>query len=75
MVHIISIYPLYLLFIIKPLFRSQFALYSDLNLVKIYDQFLSARDWPFGSSLSLILVTIMLSLLFIQSLILAKKKL
>ena len=41
----------------------------------IYDQFLSARDWPFGSSLSLILVTIMLSLLFIQSLILAKKKL
>ena len=41
----------------------------------IYDQFLSARDWPFGSSLSLILVTIMLSLLFIQSMILAKKKL
>ena len=41
----------------------------------IYDQFLSARDWPFGASLSLILVTIMLSLLFIQSLILTRKKL
>ena len=40
----------------------------------IYDQFLSARDWPFGASLSLILVTIMLSLLFIQSLILTRKK-
>ena len=40
----------------------------------IYDQFLSARDWPFGSSLSLILVIIMLSLLFLQSLILARKK-
>lgn len=40
----------------------------------IYDQFLSARDWPFGASLSLILVMIMLSLLFLQSLILARKK-
>ena len=39
----------------------------------IYDQFLSARDWPFGSSLSLILVFIMLGLLFLQSIILARR--
>lgn len=33
----------------------------------IYDQFLSARDWPFGASLAFILIGIMLSLLFIQA--------
>ena len=35
----------------------------------IYAQFLTARDWPFGSALSFILIAIMLLLLFVQSLI------
>jgi len=34
----------------------------------IYDQFLSARDWPFGAALSLILILIMTLLLFAQAL-------
>lgn len=33
----------------------------------IYDQFLSARDWPFGSALSAVLIAIMLVLLLIQA--------
>jgi spermidine/putrescine transport system permease protein len=33
----------------------------------IYDQFLSARDWPFGSSLSAVLIAIMLGLLLAQA--------
>ncbi len=33
----------------------------------IYDQFLSARDWPFGASLAFILIGIMMSLLFVQA--------
>lgn len=33
----------------------------------IYDQFLSARDWPFGASLAFLLIGIMLSLLFVQA--------
>ena len=33
----------------------------------IYDQFLSARDWPFGASLSFILIGIMMMLLFAQA--------
>lgn len=33
----------------------------------IYDQFLSARDWPFGAALSLILIFIMMLLLFTQA--------
>ena len=33
----------------------------------IYDQFLSARDWPFGSALSFILIGIMMALLFAQA--------
>ncbi len=33
----------------------------------IYDQFLSARDWPFGAALSLALIMIMLGLLFAQA--------
>jgi len=33
----------------------------------IYDQFLSARDWPFGSALSLMLIIIMMLLLFLQA--------
>ena len=38
----------------------------------IYDQFLSARDWPFGASLSFVLITIMLFLLFLQSIFVRK---
>jgi len=34
----------------------------------IYDQFLSARDWPFGAALSAILIALMLALLFAQAL-------
>ena len=33
----------------------------------IYDQFLTARDWPFGASLSMVLIGIMMVLLFIQA--------
>ncbi len=33
----------------------------------IYDQFLTARDWPFGATLSAILIAIMLLLLFAQA--------
>jgi spermidine/putrescine transport system permease protein len=33
----------------------------------IYDQFLTARDWPFGSALSVILIAVMLLLLFVQA--------
>lgn len=35
----------------------------------IYDQFLSARDWPFGATLSFILIGIMMMLLFAQAVI------
>jgi spermidine/putrescine transport system permease protein len=35
----------------------------------IYDQFLSARDWPFGSALSMILIASMMVLLFVQALV------
>ncbi|MCB1435087.1 MAG: ABC transporter permease, partial [Alphaproteobacteria bacterium] len=34
----------------------------------IYDQFLSARDWPFGATLSALLIAIMMILLFVQAL-------
>jgi spermidine/putrescine transport system permease protein len=33
----------------------------------IYDQFLSARDWPFGASLAFLLIGLMMLLLFIQA--------
>ena len=33
----------------------------------IYDQFLTARDWPFGAALSFILISIMMALLFAQA--------
>ena len=33
----------------------------------IYDQFLSARDWPFGAAVSLVLIFIMMLLLFAQA--------
>jgi spermidine/putrescine transport system permease protein len=35
----------------------------------IYDQFLSARDWPFGAALSLFLIGVMMLLLFAQALV------
>ncbi len=35
----------------------------------IYDQFLTARDWPFGATLSAILIALMLILLFVQALV------
>ncbi|MBW7997809.1 MAG: ABC transporter permease [Candidatus Glassbacteria bacterium] len=35
----------------------------------IYDQFLSARDWPFGASLAFILIGIMMALLFMQAML------
>ena len=38
----------------------------------IYDQFLSARDWPFGASLSFVLISIMLLLLFLQAVFVRK---
>jgi spermidine/putrescine transport system permease protein len=38
----------------------------------IYDQFLTARDWPFGAVLSLALVGVMLILLFAQAVIAAR---
>jgi spermidine/putrescine transport system permease protein len=34
----------------------------------IYDQFLSARDWPFGAALSALLIALMMGLLFAQAL-------
>lgn len=34
----------------------------------IYDQFLSARDWPFGAALSALLIAVMMVLLFAQAL-------
>jgi spermidine/putrescine transport system permease protein len=34
----------------------------------IYDQFLSARDWPFGATLSGMLIAVMMILLFLQAL-------
>ena len=35
----------------------------------IYDQFLTARDWPFGAALSLMLIMIMMALLFVQAVV------
>jgi spermidine/putrescine transport system permease protein len=35
----------------------------------IYDQFLSARDWPFGAALSALLIAIMMVLLFAQAIL------
>jgi spermidine/putrescine transport system permease protein len=34
----------------------------------IYDQFLTARDWPFGATLSMILLAVMMMVLFLQAL-------
>jgi spermidine/putrescine transport system permease protein len=33
----------------------------------IYDQFLTARDWPFGATLSAVLIALMMALLFAQA--------
>jgi spermidine/putrescine transport system permease protein len=38
----------------------------------IYDQFLTARDWPFGATLSAILIALMMILLFLQALAAAR---
>jgi spermidine/putrescine transport system permease protein len=38
----------------------------------IYDQFLTARDWPFGATLAFILVGVMMLLLTIQALIVTR---
>jgi spermidine/putrescine transport system permease protein len=35
----------------------------------IYDQFLTARDWPFGAALSLLLIGVMMVLLFLRALV------
>lgn len=35
----------------------------------VYDQFLSARDWPFGAALSALLIAMMMALLFVQALV------
>jgi spermidine/putrescine transport system permease protein len=40
----------------------------------IYDQFLSARDWPFGATLSALLIAIMMALLFLQALATARAR-
>jgi spermidine/putrescine transport system permease protein len=40
----------------------------------IYDQFLSARDWPFGATLSAILIAVMLVLLFLQAMAAARAR-
>ena len=33
----------------------------------IYDQFLTARDWPFGAALSGMLIAVMMALLMLQA--------
>lgn len=38
----------------------------------IYDQFLTARDWPFGATLAFILVGVMMLLLTLQALVVAR---
>ena len=35
----------------------------------IYDQFLSARDWPFGAALAFVLIAVMMALLLAQALL------
>jgi len=35
----------------------------------VYDQFLTANDWPFGAALSLVLITVMMALLVAQGLV------
>ena len=33
----------------------------------IYDQFLTANDWPFGAALGMALILVMMALLFLQA--------
>ncbi len=33
----------------------------------VYDQFLTANDWPFGAALSMVLIAIMMGLLTLQT--------
>lgn len=35
----------------------------------VYAQFLTANDWPFGAALSMVLITVMLGLLFVQAVV------
>ena len=41
----------------------------------VYDQFLSARDWPFGAALSLGLIMVMMCLLFAQAVLVNRAQL
>ena len=38
----------------------------------VYDQFLTANDWPFGAALGLVLITVMLVLLSLQAALTAR---
>jgi ABC-type spermidine/putrescine transport system permease subunit I len=40
----------------------------------IYDQFLTARDWPFGATLAGILILLMLSLLALQARLVGRER-
>jgi spermidine/putrescine transport system permease protein len=40
----------------------------------IYDQFLTARDWPFGAALSFILMGVMMALLSLQALLINRAR-
>ncbi|MET0483942.1 MAG: ABC transporter permease [Aestuariivirgaceae bacterium] len=40
----------------------------------IYDQFLSARDWPFGAALSMVLMAVMMALLFLNAVAAARAR-
>lgn len=40
----------------------------------IYDQFLTARDWPFGAALSFILIAVMMMLLFAQAMLVRRSQ-
>jgi spermidine/putrescine transport system permease protein len=33
----------------------------------VYDQFLTANDWPFGAALSMVLIALMIALLLLQA--------
>ena len=40
----------------------------------IYDQFLTARDWPFGATLSAALIALMMMLLFAQAILTSRAR-
>jgi spermidine/putrescine transport system permease protein len=39
----------------------------------IYDQFLTARDWPFGSAIAAIVIGVMMALLTIQAVLVNRR--